>query len=86
VTFDVKDFSGRTVATIPDPSEVTFEIEESISVELFLSITGYSRGLCSERDRHEGHVHESATLGVFFCTGDPDDREPMRSERRRQSS
>lgn len=42
------------------------------------------RGLCGDRAEHAAHIHDSATLGTFWCTADPDDREPGRSERRRQ--
>jgi hypothetical protein len=44
------------------------------------------KGLCPDRDRHDGHEYLSSSLGRFWCTGDPDDREPYRSERRRQTS
>lgn len=40
------------------------------------------RGLCADRTEHPGHLHESPSLGRFWCTGDPADREPGRSERR----
>lgn len=39
-------------------------------------------GLCADRTEHPGHLHESPSLGRFWCTGDPADREPGRSERR----
>lgn len=42
------------------------------------------KGLCPERERHPSHPHTSDSLGSYLCTGDPDDREPYRSERRRQ--
>jgi len=41
-----------------------------------------SSGLCADRAEHPGHLHESPSLGRFWCTGDPADREPGRSERR----
>lgn len=41
-------------------------------------------GLCAGRGKHAGHLHDSVTLGRFWCTGDPADREPGRSERRRR--
>jgi hypothetical protein len=41
------------------------------------------RGLCSEREDHAGHEHTSTSLGTYWCTGDQNDREPGRSERRR---
>jgi hypothetical protein len=40
------------------------------------------KGLCADRAEHPGHLHQSASLGRFWCTGDPADREPGRSERR----
>lgn len=40
-------------------------------------------GLCGNREKHPAHLHESATLGVFWCTARQQDREPGRSERRR---
>lgn len=40
-------------------------------------------GLCSERGDHVPHVHESLTLGRFWCTADQLTREPGRSERKR---
>lgn len=52
--------------------------------------TGYVRrsqlgpeGLCADKSAHTPHLHESPSLGRFWCTGDPADREPGRSERRR---
>lgn len=40
-------------------------------------------GLCANREDHAPHVHDSATLGTFWCTADQSQREPGRSERRR---
>jgi hypothetical protein len=40
------------------------------------------KGLCADRAEHPGHLHESSSLGRFWCTGDPADREPGRSQRR----
>lgn len=51
--------------------------------------TGYVRrsqlgpeGLCGDRTEHPAHLHESPSLGRFWCTADQDQREPWRSERR----
>ncbi len=51
--------------------------------------TGYVRrsqlgpqGLCADRTEHPGHLHESPSLGRFWCTADQSQREPGRSERR----
>lgn len=44
------------------------------------------RGLCANRSDHRAHLHDSGTLGRFWCTANQDDREPMRSERRREQS
>lgn len=41
-------------------------------------------GLCGDKADHTGHVHESATLGRFWCTADQTSREPYRSEVRRE--
>lgn len=41
-------------------------------------------GLCGNRDDHRPHLHDSPTLGRFWCTADQDQREPHRSERRRR--
>lgn len=40
-------------------------------------------GLCANREDHQPHLHDSASLGRFWCTADQQDREPFRSERRR---
>jgi hypothetical protein len=40
-------------------------------------------GLCGDRAEHPAHLHESASLGRFWCTADQSQREPWRSERRR---
>lgn len=40
-------------------------------------------GLCADRSEHRAHLHDSRTLGRFWCTADQDQREPWRSERRR---
>lgn len=52
--------------------------------------TGYVRrsqlgpeGLCADRTEHPAHLHESPSLGRFWCTADQSQREPWRSERRR---
>lgn len=42
---------------------------------------GLPKGLCPWKRRHDGHPYKSLTLGSYFCTGDPDDREPGRSQR-----
>lgn len=39
-------------------------------------------GLCGDRTEHAPHLHESASLGRFWCTADETDREPGRSQRR----
>jgi hypothetical protein len=41
-------------------------------------------GLCADREDHRPHLHDSATLGRFWCTADQDQREPYRSEQRRR--
>lgn len=41
-------------------------------------------GLCPDRDDHEAHVHESATLGTFWCTADQTTRLPYAAEARRK--
>lgn len=51
-------------------------------VVLEQSFDGQGRGLCALRDPHPPHDHHSRTLGRFWCTGDPLDREPERSRRR----
>jgi hypothetical protein len=40
-------------------------------------------GLCEDRTEHRPHLHDSETLGRFWCTADQSRREPYRSERRR---
>lgn len=40
-------------------------------------------GLCADRTDHRPHLHDSATLGRFWCTADQSHREPYRSEARR---
>ena len=40
-------------------------------------------GLCADRTPHEPHLHESESLGRYWCTADESQREPGRSERRR---
>jgi hypothetical protein len=40
-------------------------------------------GLCADRSEHRAHLHDSASLGRFWCTADQSQREPWRSERRR---
>lgn len=43
-------------------------------------------GLCADRTDHLPHLHDSATLGRFWCTARQSDREPYRSERRRKDN
>jgi hypothetical protein len=52
--------------------------------------TGYVRrsqlgpeGLCADRTEHTPHLHESPSLGRFWCVARESEREPWRSERRR---
>ncbi len=40
-------------------------------------------GLCAVRTEHRAHLHDSPSLGRFWCTADQSQREPWRSERRR---
>lgn len=40
-------------------------------------------GLCANRSEHAVHVHDSDTLGRFWCMADQGEREPYRSERSR---
>lgn len=39
-------------------------------------------GLCGNRAEHPAHLHDSPSLGRFWCTADQSQREPGRSERR----
>ena len=39
-------------------------------------------GLCSNRSDHKPHMHDSATLGRFWCTALQSTREPYASQRR----
>lgn len=41
------------------------------------------KGLCGDRSDHLPHVKETGSLAPFICSANQDDREPMRSERRR---
>jgi hypothetical protein len=43
-------------------------------------------GLCPDRTDHAPHLHDSPTLGRFWCTADQSQREPGRSERRRHAA
>lgn len=54
--------------------------------EYFMRDTVQRRGLCADRSDHKPHLHNSETLGTFMCSGDQDDREPYRSERRRSAN
>lgn len=40
-------------------------------------------GLCANKGDHRPHLHDSASLGRFWCTADQSQREPYRSERLR---
>lgn len=46
------------------------------------SLYGLRRGLCDRREPHGTHQYKSATLGEYWCSGSPEDREPDRSRRR----
>jgi hypothetical protein len=46
-------------------------------------IVGRPRGLCPNREDHAPHFRNSPSLGRFWCTAKQEDREPFRSERRR---
>lgn len=40
-------------------------------------------GLCGSKADHAPHSHASKTLGLFWCSADQTQREPNRSEARR---
>lgn len=42
-------------------------------------------GLCRDRSVHPPHVHQSESLGTFWCHANQELREPYASERRRLS-
>lgn len=49
-----------------------------------LSAVGTGRepdGLCADRGPHRAHLHDSPSLGRFWCTANQSQREPGRSER-----
>lgn len=43
-------------------------------------------GLCPDREQHLPHLVTEGSLAPFYCTANQDDREPYRSERRRQQN
>jgi hypothetical protein len=43
-------------------------------------------GHCGDPNWHDFHIHTSNTLGTFECSGDPNDKEPFRSEQRRKNN
>jgi hypothetical protein len=42
-------------------------------------------GLCGNREDHDPHMHESTSLGVFWCEADQSKRLPYAMERREHS-
>lgn len=43
-------------------------------------------GLCGNRADHDPHLHNSTSLGEFWCTADQSTRLPYAAERRRQEA
>lgn len=41
-------------------------------------------GLCGDRNDYEPHVHDSTSLGTFWCTADQTDRLPWSREKELQ--
>lgn len=44
---------------------------------------GMPLGLCGDRDEHAPHLHQSRSLGKFWCTADQEQRLPYAAERER---
>lgn len=44
------------------------------------------RGLCASREDHEPHIHDSGSLGVFWCHADQSKRVPFAAEKRRETN
>lgn len=59
------------------------EIANALHPNPYAPLPSLPRGLCEDRTGHDQHEMFCESLGQFLCTGDPDDREPGRSERRR---
>lgn len=51
--------------------------------EMIWDVDGLTRGYCGLSQIHSPHQVKTSSLGPYVCTGDPDHREPGRSERRR---
>jgi len=50
-------------------------------VRLLASAEALPMGLCGNRESHEPHVHDSASLGRFWCCADESKRLPAAAER-----
>jgi hypothetical protein len=42
--------------------------------------------LCGNRNDHSPHIHDSGSLGRFWCTADQSTRLPYAAERRREAA
>ena len=47
-------------------------------------LTAVPSGLCANRNDHKPHIHNSNTLGRFWCTADQTTRLPFAAEARRR--
>lgn len=69
--------AARVFPRLVRPAQLLAALEEVVG-------TGMEPdGLCGDRGEHRAHLHDSATLGRFWCTADQSQREPYRSEQRR---
>lgn len=71
-THDICFWSGAARAIVLDHAE-KLKVEEPESI----------LGLCGNREEHNPHVHQSASLGVFYCHADQSKRLPFAAEKRR---
>jgi len=67
--------------------ETKYIIEENASdlspYESIIDVSPLPQGICANKDNHSPHLHNSDTLGVFWCHADQARRLPFAAERRR---
>lgn len=51
-----------------------------------MSLGPYVEGLCGNKEDHIPHLHQSKTLGTFWCHADQSQRLPYAAEMRRNES
>lgn len=74
---DVTACAQSVIAKLSDPANVTTVPAQDWAPGMGLPHGPLPSGLCGNREDHEPHVHDSASLGRFYCHADQAKRLPF---------